>query len=163
MYARPCIDSLDFARNGRRISGQIPFSELPRLQDLLDSRQGVLDYSVQGGMDHLGRPVLDVSLHGSCQLRCQRCLGALDYAIDHEIRLLPCDQAGLDELDDDEEDFDGILADENMDVIGLLEDEILLGLPISPMHEPGSCVTAEGGRGENDRHPFSVLEKLKRN
>ena len=163
MYARPRIDSLDFARNGRRISAQVPFAELPRLQELLDSPLGFLDYILQGGMDHLGRPILDVSLHGSCQLRCQRCLGALDYAIQLEMRLLLCDQAGLDELDDDEEEFDAILADEHMDVVALLEDEILLGLPIAPRHETGSCQAAEGKYSQDGRHPFAALEKLKHN
>ncbi len=161
MYARPYIDSLDFSRNGKRISAQVPFAELPRLQEWLDSPQGVLDYVLQGGMDHLGRPVLDVSLHGSCRLRCQRCLGALDYAIQHEMRLLLCDQAGLDELDDDEEDFDAILAEEHMDVAALLEDEILLGLPIAPRHD--ACQAAEGKYSQESRHPFAALEKLKHN
>ncbi len=163
MYARPYIDSLDFSRHGKRISAQVPFAELPRLQELLDNPQGILDYILQGGMDHLGRPILDVSLHGSCQLRCQRCLGALDYAIQQETRLLLCDQAGLDELDDDEEDFDGILAEEHMDVVALLEDEILLGLPIAPRHEPGACQAAEGKYSQEGRNPFAALEKLKHN
>lgn len=161
MYARPYIDSLDFARNGKRISGLVPIAELPRLQEFLDSPQGALDYILQGGMDHLGRPILDVNLHGSCQLRCQRCLDALDYAIQHEMRLLLCDQAGLDELDDDEEDFDGILAEEHMDVVALLEDEILLGLPIAPRHDV--CQAAEGKYSQEGRHPFAALEKLKHN
>ena len=161
MYERPFIDSLDFSRHGRRISGQIPLSELPRLQESLASQQGVLDYILQGGMDHQGRPVLDICLHGHCQLRCQRCLGALDYAIEHEMRLMLCDQAGLDEMDDDEEDFDGILAEAHMDVIALLEDEILLGLPIAPRHDV--CKVAEGINNRESRHPFSVLEKLKHN
>lgn len=169
MYARPFIDSLDFARNGQRISAQVPFAELPRLQELLDNPQGVLDFTLQGGLDSLGRPILDVSMKGSCQLRCQRCLGALDYAIAREMRLLLCDQAALDELDsemavhDDEEDFDEILADENLDVLMLLEDEILLGLPIAPKHDPGACQLAEGNSKQEDQHPFAILEKLKRN
>lgn len=161
MYARPYIDSLDFARNGKRISGLVPIAELPRLQEFLDSPQGALDYILQGGMDHLGRPILDVSLRGSCQLRCQRCLDVLDYAIQHEMRLLLCDQAGLDELDDDEEDLDGILAEDHMDVVALLEDEILLGLPIAPRHDV--CQVAEGKYSREGGHPFAALEKLKHN
>ncbi len=159
MYERPYIDSLDFARHGERISGQVPFAELPRLQEWLDNPQGVLDYTLQGGTDHLGRPVLDLGLHGSCRLRCQRCLGGLDYAIRHEMRLVLCDQAGLDELDDDDEDFDGILAEAHMDVVMLLEDEVLLGLPIAPRHD--ACQAEAGKYGREGKHPFAVLEKLK--
>lgn len=173
MYARPFIDSLDFAANGKQIDAQVPVGELPRLLDLLDNPQGMLHYTLQGGLDSLGRPVLDVSIDGSCQLRCQRCLSGLDYPIRHEARLLLCDQASLDVLEpqgfmvghpDEEEDFDGILADAHLDVLALLEDEILLTLPIAPKHDLGACQVAEGeDKQKGERHPFAVLEKLKRN
>lgn len=172
MYARPFIDSLDFATNGRQIDTQVPFAQLSRLQDVLDNGNGDLHYHLQGGMDNQGRPVLDVSIEGGCQLRCQRCLHALDYMIRHEARLLLCDQATLDALEsgshmaghpDEEEEFDGILADAHLDVLALLEEEILLNLPISPMHESGACqVTEAEDKQEGARHPFAVLEKLKR-
>ena len=173
MYVRPFIDSLDFAGNGRQITEQVPFAELARLHDVLDNPQGFLHYSLLGGRDSQGRPVLDISIKGDCQLRCQRCLNALDYAICHEARLLLCDQDTLDLLDsemhldgqtDEEENFDGILADAHLDVLALLEEEILLSLPIAPKHQSGVCQVAEGeSRQEGDRHPFALLEKLKRN
>ena len=163
MYARPFIDSLDFAGSGKQIDAQVPFAELPRLLDVLDNPQGILHYTLQGGLDNQGRPVLDVSMTGRCQLRCQRCLKGMDYAIQHEARLLLCDQAGLDVLEDEEEAFDGILADAHLDVLALLEDEILLNLPISPMHDSGACQVAEGESTQKGKqHPFAVLEKLKR-
>lgn len=164
MYARPFIDSLDFAANGKQIDAQVPVAELPRLLEVLENPQGIFRYRLQGGLDSQGRPVLDVEISGSCQLRCQRCLKAMDYAVQHESRLLLCDQASLDDLDDQEEDFDGILADTNLDVLALLEDEILLGLPISPMHDSGDCRATEGeDKQKGKRNPFAVLENLKRN
>ncbi len=172
MYARPFIDSLDFARNGEQMDAQVPFAELSRLLDELDNPQGILHYVLQGGLDDLGRPVLDVSINGVCQLRCQRCLNALDYTIRHDARLLLCDQASLDLLDsehhlvghpEEEEEFDGILADAHLDVLALLEDEILLTLPIAPKHESGACQVAEDVNRQKDIHPFAALEKLKIN
>lgn len=172
MYARPLINSLDFARNGQQISAQVPFAEFLRLQDVLDNSSGTLDYTVRGALDVLGRPVLDVSISGCCQLRCQRCLNGLEYVIRHSARLLLCDQASLDALDsehhlaghsDEEEELDGILADEHLDVLNLLEEEILLALPISPMHEAGACQVAAGENRQKEKHPFAVLEKLKIN
>lgn len=172
MYVRPFIDSLDFAANGKQIDAQVPFAELPRLLDVLENPQGILHYILQGRIDNQGRPVLDVSLDGNCQLRCQRCLHGLDYAIQHEARLLLCDQASLDVLEpqnllvghpDDDEEYESILADAHLDVLALLEDEILLALPISPMHELGACqVAEEENKQEGEPHPFAVLEKLKR-
>lgn len=171
MYARPFIDSLDFAGNGKQIGAQVPFAEFSRLLDVLDNPQGILTYTVQGGLDNLSRPVLDISLDGCCQLRCQRCLNGMEYVIRHDARLLLCDQAGLDLLDagvqdqeEDGEDFDGILAEVHLDVLALLEDEILLNLPIAPKHQSGACQVAEGeSKQKGIQHPFAVLEKLKRN
>jgi uncharacterized protein len=164
MYARPFIDSLDFARNGQEISGEVPVAELSRLQDMLESPQGILGYKVRGGVDDLGNRFLDVSVTGCFQVRCQRCLEGMDYPVRLDTRLLLRDQAGLDALDDAEEEFDSILADAQLDVLNLLEDEILLSLPIAPMHESGACQAAgnENMHGE-ERHPFAALAKLKRN
>ena len=167
MYARPFIDSLDFARNGREISGEVQVAELPRLLDMLENPQGILSYSVQGGVDKLGSHFLDILVSGQCQLRCQRCLNGLDYPLRLDTRLLLRDQAGLDALDDiesgEEAEFDSILADAHLNVLDLLEEEILLSLPIAPKHELGACQVADGEKMHRaEKNPFAVLAELKR-
>ena len=167
MYARPFIDSLDFAGNGREISGEVPVASLSRLLDLLENPQGILSYTVRGGLDKQGIPVLDVSVTGSCRLRCQRCLDGMDHAVRLETRLLLRDQATLDVLDDsvdgeEEEPFDSILADAHLDVLDLLEEEILLSLPIAPKHEAGACrVVGAVNIPKEEKSPFAALAKLK--
>ncbi len=169
MHARLVIDSLDFARRGQKMSGEIPVAELPRLRDVLENQRGFLKYAVQGVFDEQGNPALHVSIAGSCQLRCQRCLSALDYAMQLDTRLLLRSQAELDALDEStiegqEEEFESILADAHLDVLDLLEDEILLSLPIAPRHEEGACqAILSGSAQEEKQHPFAVLAKLKRN
>jgi len=169
MYARPFIDSLDFARNGRKISGEVQIAKLPRLLDILENPQGVLSYSVRGGVDTQGTHFLDVSVVGQCQLRCQRCLEVLDYSLQLETRLLLRDQASLDALEDkvavgEEEEIDSILADTHLNVLDMLEEEILLSLPIAPKHEFGVCQAADGENAhKEEKNPFAVLAKLKRN
>jgi len=174
MYARPFIDSLDFAGNGQQISGEIPVAELPRLLDVLESPQGILRYTVRGGLDKYGSPLLNISINGSCRLRCQRCLNGMDYAIRLDARLLLRDQASLDALDGDvtgdwvaggeDEAYDSILADAHLDVLDLLEEEILLSLPIAPRHDPGACQAANGGNThQEERNPIAALAGLKRN
>jgi uncharacterized protein len=164
MYARPFIDSPDFAGNGREISGEVPVAELPRLQEVLESPLGILSYTVRGGVDRQGSRFLDVSVTGRGQVRCQRCLEVMDYPVQLDTRLLLRDQASLDALEDEEEEFDSILADVNLDVLNLLEDEILLSLPFAPKHEPGACQAA-GSKNMHaeERNPFAALAKLKRN
>lgn len=162
MFARPFIDSLDFARNGREITGEVPVAEMPRLLDALESPQGILSYTVRGGMDSRGDPLLKVSIAGQCQLRCQRCLNAMDYTVGIEARLVLRSQEGLDALGDEEgEECDSILADNQLDVLNLLEDEILLSLPIAPKHDEGACQVAYGEGGPKEEHPFAALAKLK--
>lgn len=168
MYARPFIDSLDFARNGQHLSGVLPIAELSRLLDALETSQGVLQYTVQGGVDKKGAQFLDVGVAGLCRLRCQRCLDGLDYPVRLDTRLLLRDQACLDVLDDEagdeEEPFDSILADMHLDVFDMLEEEILLSLPIAPKHELGACQATDGQNVRVDEeNPFAVLAKLKRN
>jgi len=168
MYARPFIDSLDFARNGKHLSGDVPIADLPRLLDALETPQGVLHYTVQGGVDKQGIHFLDVGVVGLCRLRCQRCLDGLDYPVRLDTRLLLRDQPGLDALDDEagieEEEFDSILADTNLNVLDMLEEEILLSLPIAPKHELGACQATDGKNTRLDeQNPFAVLAKLKRN
>jgi len=176
MYARPFIDSLDFANNGQEIGGEVPVAELPRLQDVLENPQGVLQYRVSGGVDNLGSHFLDISVIGQCQLRCQRCLSGMDYPINLATRLLLRDQASLDgqgtqELTDEADEPDSILAEAQLDVLNLLEDEILLSLPFSPKHPTGVCQVTGGENRPHQQaqeapkapHPFATLAQLKRN
>jgi uncharacterized protein len=167
MYARPFINSLEFARNGSRISDEVQLVELPRLLDMLGNPQGILSYTVQGGVDKQGTHFLDVGVVGQCQLLCQRCLNGLDYPVQLDTRLLLRDQTSLDALDDNvasgEEEFDSILADTHLNVLDMLEEEILLSLPIAPKHEIGDCQAVGGENSHEERHPFAVLAKLKSN
>ncbi|HUW25354.1 MAG TPA: YceD family protein [Gallionella sp.] len=163
MFARPFIDSLDFALNGREISGEVPVAEMPRLLDTLENPQGILSYTVQGGVDSSGEPLLKVSVAGQCQPCCQRCLNAMDYQVRLNVCLMLRDQAGLDALGDAEDECDSILAEAQLDVLNLLDEEILLSLPIAPRHDDSSVCQAVDGKDMRSeaKHPFAALAKLK--
>ena len=162
MSARPFIDSLDFARNCSEINGEAPVAGMPRLLEMLENSQGNLGYTLRGGLDKQGNSWLGISITGSCRLRCQRCLGALEHPVWIDTRLWLRDQASLDALEDDDAEFDSILAEERLDVLNLLEEEILLSLPIALKHEPGACKVAGGEGGlKEEKHPFAALAKLK--
>ena len=164
MYARPLIDSLDFARNSQESCGEVPLAEMSRLLELLANAQGMLSYTISGNLDNQGSPFLNLSANGSCQLFCQRCLESMDYQVELNTRLLLRKQEDLDALGDEIEEFDSILADVKLDVLNLLEDEVLLSLPIAPKHVPGACQAAIGRNGfAGENHPFETLKKLKRN
>ncbi|MFZ2161953.1 MAG: YceD family protein [Sideroxyarcus sp.] len=159
MFARPFIDSVDFARNGKEIRGEIAVSELSRLGDLLAKSEGSLTYIVSGFREGDG-DMLGISLQGSCTLRCQRCLGELEYPVDMTSRLLLLPADRLDEVEDDDE-VEAIEADPKLDVLALIEEELLLGLPFAPRHPEGKCAPATNGL-QQKASPFAVLAGLKK-
>jgi len=165
MHARPFIDSLDFARNGQQISGEVLVANLSRLTDVLNDSDGTLGYTIRGAVNKYGIPLLALRLKGMCHLTCQRCLQGMEYEVQVSTSVLLRDQAGLDQLDDAEEideEYESILADAHLDVWHLLEDEILLSLPFAPKHELGVCQLASGLKPQqNESHPFAALTKLK--
>lgn len=166
-----CIDSLDFASNNRELCGVIPLAEMPRLQDMLITTEGAINYAVRGFLgrdngDRPGKPMLEVTLDGLCQLRCQRCLQGLSYSVQLVSRLLLVQAGELDECNNEDDKIDSIPADTNLDVFGLLEDELLLSLPFSPRHPVGECQPAMAGyvaveADQAVKNPFAVLAEMK--
>ncbi len=167
MFARHFIDSLDFARKGLELRGEVPVSELPRLHDVLAAPGGQVSYVLRGVPGKDGKATLELAMEGSCQLRCQRCMQSLPYTIKTVSLLMPVPESELEgslpesgELDEEEE-VDRIPADAHLDVLGLVEDEILLGLPFSPRHELGACAAAAENTPAERRNPFAALRELK--
>jgi uncharacterized protein len=159
MFARPFIDSVDFARNGKEIRGEIAVSELSRLGDLLAKSDGVLTYIVSGFREG-DSDMLEISLQGACTLICQRCLGELEYPVDMTSSLLLLPAEKLDEVEDDD-DVDAIEAEPRLDVLALIEEELLLGLPFAPRHHEGECAPTTNGL-QQKANPFAVLAGLKK-
>jgi len=161
MFARHFIDSLDFACKGSEIQGEVPLTEMHRLQDKLAVPEGKISYVVRGFQDRNGKPMLEVALTGLCQLRCQRCLDGLAYPIQLVSRLLLVHESELDEFSDEGDEQDSIPADNRLDVLALLEEEILLSLPFAPAHPSGACQLVAEGLGRSEKNPFAVLAGLK--
>ncbi|ADE11761.1 protein of unknown function DUF177 [Sideroxydans lithotrophicus ES-1] len=159
MFARPFIDSVDFARNGKEMRGEIAVSELSRLADLLAKPDGLLTYKVLGFREE-GRDMLEVSLQGVCTLRCQRCLSELEYPVKLVSRLWLLPASKLDEAEEDDE-VDAIEAEPRLDVLALIEEELLLGLPFAPRHPEGECAPAANDLKQKVS-PFAVLAGLKK-
>lgn len=161
MFTRPFIDSLDFARKGKEISGEVPMAELPRMADLLADQEGSVSYVLRGFEDDEGKPLLELILEGKCNLRCQRCMQAMVYPfrLVSRLKLVREDESTDADMEDDE--ADSIPAEKRMDVVALLEEELLLSLPIAPKHESGECSIAAGKEGGKP-NPFAVLASLKK-
>lgn len=161
MSARPFIDTQDFARNHSEISGEAPVSGMERLSDLLAEPEGMLCYSLRGDSDKDGNLYLEVNIAGVCQLLCQRCLKAMAYPVRIDNRLLLQAEDELMQPENDELP-DTIAPDRHLDVMTLLEDEVLLSLPLAPKHAEGECVAVyRQSDDKGEPHPFAALGQLK--
>lgn len=156
MSQRGVIDGLQFARGAESLEGRLDLSQLPRLAGMKCSTEGLV-YEVRGRSDAESRSWLRILVSGSLVLVCQRCLGPLAFsiALDNEL-LLAWSEREIAEADDD---IDRVLAGNAMPVGELVEDEVILALPMVSRHE--QC-DARQGRDANRVSPFAALAKLKR-
>jgi uncharacterized protein len=128
------IDSLRFASAALELRGRVKMQELSRLAQMQGSTEG-LEYHLRGGKADDGKPCLRISVRGCVQLPCQRCLEPFPIPIAIEAELL---LAGtLREISEADDDIDRVLASRCMDIGQLVEDEMILALPMVPRH--ASC------------------------
>jgi uncharacterized protein len=164
MPERLIIDPVDFAHHAETHHGKIALSEFERLHNFLASNSGELQYVVAGGVNKDGKPVLQISVRGKITLRCQRCLGELGHVLDlSTVLLLAQNENELSRLYE-AESADCILATRDTDILGLIEDEIILSLPISPRHNEAECSFAalDGHGGVARDKPLAALAGLKK-
>lgn len=158
------IDAFDFSRQKLERSGATAVADMSRLAAELIDTSGVLEWSVQGGMEAQGHPGMRVHVAGPVHLRCQRCLGTLEFAIDSEsVLIFAADEASADALEEqlDDDTVDVVVGSRTMDMAVVIEDEALLALPLSPRHEvcPDPSVLDEMKR-DKPASPFAVLKNL---
>jgi uncharacterized protein len=160
MLRQPVIDGFEFARTGAKLQGEWPVADFPRLQDALHSKAGDLRWSLRGVPQEQGRPALRLELEGSLQLVCQRCLGPLAFPLRIAVSLqLAASQAEIDaEPIEAGEGPERIVAGREMPVHDLIEDELLLALPIAPRHEQCAGKGAEEAGGRQS--PFAGLRQM---
>lgn len=151
------IDGLQFARDGAALQGTLGQRELPRLREQGGTTAG-LKYVLSGRASAEGVATLQVRSSGTVVLTCQRCLEPIDYPIDIDVELvLTTDPAQIDAAEDD---VDRVLATKAMDAPALVEDEVLLALPMVPRHEACQAPSVE----EHEvltTNPFASLKARK--
>lgn len=154
-------DPFAFARAAGLHSGQAALAAMPRLQDRLAGNAGTVAYVVRGKLDQRQRPLLELEITGNPSLRCSRCLAPLDFALQLQSSVLLMEPGAVMQEDDDPDSPEWIEAGPELDVLELVEDEILLSLPLAVRHEQGKC--SDGGvTGRNNErdNPFSKLATL---
>ena len=165
MSGQALNDALKFAREGDRLDGEIPVVSMTRLHDIVAQAAGFIRYRMQGGGDSNRRPVIDISVEGQLQLVCQRCLEPISYPLKRTSRFVLVSESGeWPDVADEDPDTEAISVDAFAVIEDVVEQEVLLGLQIAPMHADGGACGRDPKETRNDRpSPFAVLEKLKPN
>jgi uncharacterized protein len=171
------LDVEAFAKEGANLEGRWPLAQLDRLADSAvpdpdadpASERDVV-WSVRGELRALRGGDSQIWLHLKANtelpLECQRCLRPVMTAVQAERNFLFVrGEDAAAQLDADSED-DVLALSRALDLRELIEDELLLALPLVPRHEvcesPLPMSAGDEVATDDPPHPFAALASLKR-
>lgn len=173
------IEPLRLARTERILQGELPLSRMARLVESVSAVTGDVEVKLSFVINERNLPCVRGHIRTEVGLQCQRCMQDMSWPIDNQFELMIVEsEAEADQLG---EEIDVLLLDEQLISLSeLIEDEILLNLPITPKHEAGTdCANnasndvegiAEQAATPTDKaetkdkakeNPFAVLAELK--
>lgn len=172
------IEPFKWAEQGFTWSGTLPLSRFARIahEAVGSVDEQLVSIDCKLSLDAYHRIVwLDATLSTEVPLQCQRCLDAVSIQLHNELRLaLFEDETLIERLD---EDADFIVLGESefstkgdfstpavLNLLSLLEDELLLLMPLSPKHvacEHKHQPAVQAAETEKKDNPFEVLASLK--
>jgi uncharacterized protein len=160
------LDPKKFAERQGNLTGQLLIKDLARLKQALTLDQGYVDFTLIGALDVENRPYLQGELHAVVWLTCQRCLEPYREKIDADFMLRP--------VTNDKEaamlraPYEPLLIENTVvELASIIEDEVLLNLPIVAKHGIEECgvaptVSSSGIETVSKKtNPFTVLAGLK--
>ncbi|MDY7218185.1 YceD family protein [Denitrificimonas sp. JX-1] len=164
----PHVDPRKFADRSISLSGELPLQQFSRVCELLTDTAGHVQAAFEFSRDQQKVAVMRLKLESEVRMICQRCLDEAVIPVGGEY-LYAIVNPGTDELHFPQ-GYDVLeVGDEPLDLYTLIEDELLLSLPIIPMHPPEECQQPAGlleSESNEDAvkrsNPFSVLAQLKR-
>lgn len=161
---------LELSRQQKKSEGVLAMTSMPRLEEAL-RELGVTDeqalsavsvaYQLQGlpprYFGDTALPMLSLAVQTNLPLICQRCFALMPKAMDAQFEFAICDEPPEALLED--EDVDWLESSAESTFESLVEDELLMALPIAVMHEE-SCAPLQKTAGEK-LNPFAALKNLK--
>lgn len=171
------LDIKAFAQADAELQGESSLAAWPRLLDeqFAENAGGTVRWHLQGHMvpvtGDAARVAMRLQATVGLALQCQRCLSAVveDVAAERDF-LFVADEATAEALDEDSE-ADVLVISRDFDALSLVEDELILALPLVPRHEvcpqdlPTTATDAafEAFEAASERpNPFAALATLKK-
>jgi uncharacterized protein len=147
------------------IKGQTTVARLPRLAEFRDSQGEIVEVALSFGRDEERRQQVKGTVKTRLQLTCQRCLEPVQTTVVANVALVMVyDEEQIKALPDHLDPW--LVTDEKIILSELLEEELLLALPLVAMHEQcptvlhKSAEPAAAAESKRD-NPFAVLAQLK--
>lgn len=153
------IDPIRLAEEGTRLQGSLSSRGMRRLPVTTPT---AIDIDLEFCKAAPGRWEMRGRVRAMVMLTCQRCLGSMPWLIDCEPQLRFLRTEGAAATDADE--VEAVTVTGPVCLADLVEDELLLALPMIPLHaEDAVCAPAPAtGAGDGKPHPFAALAKLKK-
>jgi len=158
------LDVLGLARDRVVVEREFPIAGFARLRDKLADATGNAHARAQFGLaGHW--PTAQLALEADVVMSCQRCLKPVRRKLASESRLV----FAAEDAPELPGDYEAIGGDpRKIDFAALVEDELLLGLPLVPRHDanercaPPAGVVKEAGETPSTemRRPFAGLKDL---
>ena len=168
------LDVRAFAQAGGHLEGEAPLSAFKRLDaDALavEGEQFMVRWEADGELVEQtggnGHVWLHVSAEVELPMTCQRCLTEADIPlyVDRSFRFV-ADEATA-EMEDDDSDEDLLALSREFNLLELIEDELLMEVPVVPRHEecpvPVKLESSDADfeqANEQKENPFAVLQSL---
>lgn len=160
------LDVRKLARKAVLIEWKLDLDDLPRVRNAVVAADEKIAVSLQFDRDEERRFVITGTIKADSQLVCQRCLDATPFHIDVKVDVVVVwDEIEAQALPRHKEAF---VAQDEADLLELIEEEILLSIPYVAYHD--KCDGVDGYKPdapeadvkvEQKENPFKVLEQLK--
>lgn len=151
------------AAKGQRLGGWVDAGALPRLSGAVLGAGSRIEVELQFTPGDSGVPEIHGRIDARVVLTCERCLEPFELALSAAPALgLVGSEADADRLPRRLEPC--IVADEELDLFDLVEEELLLALPIIAAHADEPCRrqwVEPAAAGEAAEKPFRALAQLK--
>ena len=146
------------------LTGYVALSKLTRLADLLVASEGQARLLLVGDVGDDKRHVLNGEVRSTLALKCQRCLDPVSIDLEQSFALALI--RGESEIQGLPRELDPLLVGSDpSDLWDLVSEELLLALPLVPMHQNEACAARPSDAVQADeqirKNPFSALKVLK--
>lgn len=162
------IDALRRAEQGAELCGYVALARMPRLAGTLYDREGEAYAELRFERDLQGIRFIAGRVAARLRLICQRCLEPMEVRVERGLALgLVRTESEAERLPAEYEPL--LVGSGSLAIAEVIEDELILGLPLVALHAEGERCPVhtpyragdDGARGRGES-PFAVLERLKR-